>query len=140
MSKKILRQVREFSPGLKKHIVGLIESGKLSVAAATHEYMVTRQTICRWIYTYSSYNKKGVIMVMDKKSREDELQQLRKRIAELEQAVGHKQMLVDFYQKYAEFSGEELTPEAVTVIGERYAADIDFDGTGPIAERRGLSM
>ncbi|MFU8862090.1 MAG: transposase, partial [Cyclonatronaceae bacterium] len=90
--------------------MGLIESGKLSIAAATREYMVTRQTIYCWIYTYSSYNKKGVIMVMDKKSREDELQGLRKRIAELEQAVGHKQMLVDFYQKYAEFLGEELTP------------------------------
>ena len=32
------------------------------------------------------------------------------------------------------------SPEAVSVIGERYAAVIDFDGTGPIAERHGLSM
>jgi mannose-6-phosphate isomerase-like protein (cupin superfamily) len=36
--------------------------------------------------------------------------------------------------------GGELTPEAVSVIGQRYAVDIDFDGTGPIAERHGLSM
>ena len=36
--------------------------------------------------------------------------------------------------------GGELTPEAVSVIGERYAVDIDFEGTGPLAERHGLSM
>lgn len=124
MSKKILRQVRQFSPSLRKQIVGLIESGKLSVAAATREYMVTRQTIYRWIYTYSSYNKKGVTIVLDNQSREHELQQLRKRIAELEQAVGHKQMLVDFYQKYAEFLGEELTPELKKKLDSQFSGGL----------------
>ncbi|MCA1803157.1 MAG: transposase [Rhodothermaceae bacterium] len=124
MSKKILRQVRQFSPSLKKDIVGLIESGKLSVAAATREYMVSQQSIYTWIHTYSSYNNKGVIMVMDKQSREHELQQLRKRIAELEQAVGHKQMLVDFYQKYAEFLGEELTPELKKKLDSQFSGGL----------------
>lgn len=36
--------------------------------------------------------------------------------------------------------GGELTPEAVAIIGERYSVDIDFEGTGPIVERHGLSM
>jgi mannose-6-phosphate isomerase-like protein (cupin superfamily) len=36
--------------------------------------------------------------------------------------------------------GGELTPEAVSVIGQRYSVDIDFEGTGPVAERHGLSM
>jgi mannose-6-phosphate isomerase-like protein (cupin superfamily) len=36
--------------------------------------------------------------------------------------------------------GGELTPEAVSVIGERYSVDIDFEGTGAVAERHGLSM
>lgn len=36
--------------------------------------------------------------------------------------------------------GGELTPEAVAVVGERYSVDIDFEGTGPIAERHGLVM
>lgn len=111
MSKKNIRQVRHFSPSLKKQIVNLIESGKLGVSAASREYMVSHTSIYNWIYRYSSYNKKGVIMVMDDKMRNQELQQLKKRIAELEQAVGHKQMLLDFYQKYAELLGEELTPE-----------------------------
>jgi mannose-6-phosphate isomerase-like protein (cupin superfamily) len=36
--------------------------------------------------------------------------------------------------------GGELSPEAVSVIGQRYSVDIDFNGTGPLAERHGLSM
>jgi mannose-6-phosphate isomerase-like protein (cupin superfamily) len=36
--------------------------------------------------------------------------------------------------------GGDLTPESVAVIGERYAVEIDFEGTGPLAERHGLSM
>ena len=36
--------------------------------------------------------------------------------------------------------GGELTPEAVAIVGERYSVDIDFEGTGPIAERHGLVM
>jgi len=36
--------------------------------------------------------------------------------------------------------GGELTPEAVSEIGLRYSVDIDFEGTGLILERHGLSM
>lgn len=36
--------------------------------------------------------------------------------------------------------GGELTPEAVAVIGERYSVDIDFEGTGAVAERHGLTL
>jgi mannose-6-phosphate isomerase-like protein (cupin superfamily) len=36
--------------------------------------------------------------------------------------------------------GGELTPEAVAVIGKRYSVDIDFEGTGPVAERHGLTL
>lgn len=121
MSKKILRQIRQFSPSLKKQVVGLIESGKLSATAASREYMVSVTSIYRWIHAYSRYNKKGMVIVMDNKSREDELQHLRKRIAELEQAVGQKQMLVDFYQKYAEFLGEELTPELKKKLNSQFS-------------------
>jgi len=36
--------------------------------------------------------------------------------------------------------GGNLTPEAVAAIAQRYSVDVDFEGTGPIAERHGLSM
>lgn len=108
MSKKYLRQQRQFSVTLKKHVVGLIESGKLSVSAASREYVVSGTSIYKWIHKYSTYNKKGAILVIDHKDRADQVQALQQRIAELERVVGHKQMQLDYYQKFVELASEEL--------------------------------
>lgn len=108
MSKKYLRQRRSFSTTLRKEVVGLIESGKLSVSAASREYQVTRTSIYNWIYKYSTYNQKGVLLVADKKTQSEKVKKLQQQIAELERAVGHKQMQVDFYEKFIEFASEEV--------------------------------
>lgn len=108
MSKKYLRQRRTFSPTLRKQVVRLIETGKLSVAGASREYMVSATSIYRWIHRYSTYNQKGAVLVVDKDSQGEKLRQLQARIAELEQAVGHKQMQIDFYEKFIEFASEEV--------------------------------
>jgi transposase-like protein len=108
MSKKYLRQRRTFSPTLRKDIVRLIESGKISVAAASREYDVSKTTIYRWIYRYSTYNKKGAVLVVDKDSQAEKLKQMQQKIAELEQAVGHKQMQIDYYEKFIDLASEEV--------------------------------
>jgi len=108
MSKKYLRQRRQFSPTLRKEIVGFIESGKLSVSAASREYMVSTTSIYKWIHRYSTYNKKGNLLVVDKNSHSEKINQLQQRIAQLEQAVGHKQMQIDFYEKFIDLASEEV--------------------------------
>lgn len=108
MSKKYLRQSRQFSPTLRKQIVGLVESGKLSIAAACREYMVSATSIYRWIHTYSTYNKKGARLVVDNDSQSEKVKQMQHRIAELEQAVGNKQMKIDYYEKFIEIASEEV--------------------------------
>ncbi|TVM04542.1 MAG: transposase [Halomonas sp.] len=108
MSKKYLRQRRTFSPTLRKEIVGLIESGKLSIAAASREYQVSATSIYRWIHRYSTYNKKGAVLVVDKDSQSKKLERLQQKIAELEQAVGHKQMQIDYYKKFIDLASDEV--------------------------------
>lgn len=108
MSKKYLRQRRQFSPNLRKQIVGLIETGKISVSAASREYMVSTTSIYRWIHRYSTYNQKGAVLVVDKDSQTEKLKKMQKRIAELEQAVGHKQMQIDYYEKFIELASDEV--------------------------------
>lgn len=108
MSKKYLRQRRQFSPTLRKQIVGFIESGKMSVSAASREYLVTTTSIYRWIHRYSTYNKKGALLVVDTDTQSEKLKQMQQRIAELEQAVGHKQMQIDYYEKFIDLAGEEV--------------------------------
>lgn len=107
MSKKYLRQSRNFSPSLKKEVVRLIESGKISVAAASREYSVSATSIYRWIDRYSTYNKKGCVLTIDKNKRTEQIKALQDKIAELEQAVGHKQMKLDYYEKFVEIASEE---------------------------------
>lgn len=108
MSKKYLRQRRTFSPTLRKEVVRLVESGKLSIAAASREYQVSKTTIYRWIHRYSTYNKKGAVLVVDKDSQSEKLKQMQQKIAELEQAVGHKQMQIDYYEKFIDLASEEV--------------------------------
>lgn len=36
--------------------------------------------------------------------------------------------------------GESLDPEALVAIAERYGIDVDFERTGPIVERHGLTF
>jgi transposase-like protein len=108
MSKKYLRQRRTFSPTLRKEVVRLVESGKLSIAAASREYQVSTTTIYRWIHRYSTYNKKGAVLVVDKESQTEKLKQMQQKIAELEQAVGHKQMQIDYYEKFIDLASEEV--------------------------------
>ena len=108
MSKKYLRQRRTFSPTLRKEVVQLIESGKLSVAAASREYQVSATSIYRWIHRYSTYNKKGNVLVVDKDSHSKKLEKLQQKIAELEQTVGHKQMQIDYYKKFVDLASEEV--------------------------------
>lgn len=108
MSKKYLQQRRQFSPTLRKEIVGLIESRKISVAAASREYMVSTTSIYKWIHKYSAYNKKGAILVVDKNSQSKKIEEMRQRIAELEQAVGHKQMQIDYYDKFIDLASDEV--------------------------------
>ena len=108
MSKKYIRQRRTFSPTLRKEVVRLIESGTLSIAAASREYQVSKTTIYRWIHRYSTYNKKGAVLVVDKDSHSKKLERLQQKIAELEQAVGHKQMQIDYYKKFIDLASEEV--------------------------------
>ena len=97
-----------FRSTLRKDIVGFIESGTLNVAAASREYQVSATTIYRWIYRYSTYNKKGAVLVVDKDSQSEKLKQMQQRIADLERAVGHKQMQIDYYEKFIDLASEEV--------------------------------
>lgn len=88
--------------------MGLIESGNLSLTAASREYLVSTTSLYRWIHRYSTYNKKGIVLVVDKDTHSEKINQLQQRIAELEQAVGHKQMQIDYYEKFVELASEQV--------------------------------
>lgn len=100
MSQKKLRKMRHFSPTLRIEVVAKVEKNQLSVAAAAREYGISPTTVYQWIHKYSTYNKAGTVVMIDKTKRAEQLKALNDRIAELERVVGLKQMEIDFLSKH----------------------------------------
>jgi transposase-like protein len=106
--KNQLKRRRIFSEELRKKIVRDIEKGKASVLSASREYDVSQQCIYNWLSKYSRYLQSEVTLVMQMQSEGYKTKELEERIAELEAALGRKQMEIDFLKKRMEISEEEL--------------------------------
>lgn len=108
---KRIKRRRLFSEELKLQIVNSYESGQLTVLELSKEYQVGKQTIYRWIYKYSKFNKKSIQLVEVKDSQQERLKDYEKRIKELEQALGRKQMSLDYLEKMIELASDHFNTD-----------------------------
>jgi transposase len=120
MAKKTnLRQMRVYSEDVRRHIVDLIERGDLTVAQAKREYDIgSFQTIYDWLYRYSRNLKKGTRLIMEKDSIDKTNEELRKRIAELEAALGRKSLEADLYKTMVELASKKHKIDLKKSTGE----------------------
>jgi len=107
VKKETLRQVRIFSEQVKRELVKDIESGKCSVSQASKELSVSITSVYRWIGRYSRYLQNNKRLVVEDKSEAYQSEQLRKKILELEAALGRKQMELDLINKVVDLASEE---------------------------------
>ena len=105
---KRLNYRRRFSEEFKKARVQEFESGEFSVRQLSRLYGIHFQSLYNWIYKYSTYNEKNVVVVESKHSSSEKLKLLESRIKELEQAVGRKQLRIDYLEKMIELASGEL--------------------------------
>lgn len=98
---------RVFSEEFKKARVKEYERGEFTVKELTELYNVSNQSVYRWIYKYSTYNKKQVLVVESSKSSQQKLKELQGKIKELERVVGQKQLHIDYLEKMMEIAKEE---------------------------------
>jgi len=103
MKKKILRR---FSTAFKKEKVELIESGKVSVIELSRIYEVSTTSIYNWIRKYSKHGSNERVVV-EKISEEQKNIELLQRVRDLEQALGRKQLELDYYKSIVEVIKEE---------------------------------
>ena len=101
------RQIRYFSEGFKRKKVSEIERNLIGVSALCREYQVTRSSVYKWIYKYSSMRKKGVKQVVEAKSDSQKIAALRAQVKELERIIGEKQVKLDFQEKMIEIAESE---------------------------------
>jgi transposase len=108
VSKRESRNSRYFSEELRRDIVKKIEQNELTVIGASREYEVSGTSIYKWMYRYSLHLKKGIRLVMEKKSHGERIKSLQEKIEALERAVGQKQMEIDILNKTLEFGSQDV--------------------------------
>jgi|SRR5690606_8828835 len=103
-----IRKRRIYSPEFKREIVSSFESGKFSVGQLKKLYGVASTQIYAWIYKYSTFNEKNIQVVEMKDSQFKKLQELEKKVKDLERVVGQKQIQIDFLEKMIDIAKTEL--------------------------------
>jgi transposase-like protein len=103
---KRIKHKRIYAEDFKLRMVKLFESGERTVRDLAKEYGLNINTLYRWIYKYSEYNKKSIQIVEMKDSQQHKIQELEQKVRELEQAVGQKQMSIDYLEKMIELAKE----------------------------------
>jgi len=101
------RQRRVFSTAFKKEKVKMIDEGKLSVRQVCDIYEVSDTAVYNWLRSFSLYSR-GEQIVVEKISEAQKNKELYNRIRDLEQAVGRKQLELDYYKEVVKAANETL--------------------------------
>lgn len=131
--KVILRPQRLFSEDVKRDLVSEYERGKLTVGEISRLYSISKSLIYRWIYQYSTYNKKKIIVVEQRQSSRQKLGDLEQRIKDLERIVGQKQLKIDFLEQMIDLAEHEYQ-----ISIKKNSATPPFDGSKNKAERKAV--
>ena len=107
-AKKLISIKRKFSEPFKKQIVEDYEMGRYSVSELSRLHQIASKVVYGWIYKYSHYNQQKVRIIEMTKSSTYKLGELEKRIKELEQIVGQKQIKIDYLEKMIEIASDDL--------------------------------
>lgn len=106
MKKEPIRRV--FDLALKLELVKKVDRGELRVREISRVYGVSETAVRKWMYQYSDLYKKQTHVVVEKRSLSKKNQELSNRIKELEQALGQKQLRIDYLEKLMKISSERL--------------------------------
>lgn len=103
---KRVKGSRVYSEDFKLRIVKEYESGEFTVTELKRVYTLSDQTVYNWIYKYSTYNKKSIHVVEMKDSNDKKMKDLEQEVKELREAVGRKQMNIDYLDKMIDLAKE----------------------------------
>lgn len=98
---------RTFSEEFRKEKVKEITSGRLKVKDLCSLYDLSRTSVYKWLYLYSE-QEKGTKTVVQMESEAHKTKLLQQRVAELERAVGQKQLEIDYLNSCFEVASAEL--------------------------------
>lgn len=98
------RRMRTFSDEIKQKLVREIEQKKSSIAQISRQYEVRENTVSKWLKKYGMDKNKKVRTIVESESDTVKMLNYQKKIAELEQLVGQKQVVIEFQNKMIELA------------------------------------
>jgi len=93
-----------------------------TIADVCNAYQVSRTSIYRWIFKYSSMAKRQHKQVVEPKSDTAKIKALEERIKELERIVGQKQLAIDFTEKMIELAEQRYNIEIKKKSGSKLSS------------------
>ncbi len=103
--KKIIIR-RSFSEDYKRTIVNEFESGNFTVLQLSRLHNIGFQCIYNWIRKYSTITQPETVIIEMKNSSTQKLKQMEKKIKELHQMLGQKQIKLDYLEKIIDLSNQ----------------------------------
>lgn len=101
-------QLRTFSEEFKKAKIKELDEKLISIQELVTSYKISRTSIYKWLIKYSIHYQKGTKMVIELESESHKTKQLLQEKAELQRALGEKQMQLDLLNKLIEFASDDL--------------------------------
>ena len=106
------KQRRKFETGFKQEIVEEVESGRLSVSAASRKHQISASVIDRWRQQARQGGLETAPSVREK-FLERENRELKERLAELYLEVDHLKKLGDWLRRHKSVSTSVITAESL---------------------------
>jgi len=98
------RRRRHFSDSFKIQKVRELETGKTKVSEICKQYEVSGINVYRWLNKFGTMKDRKERFIVETDSDTKQLLALRKKVAELEQIIGQKQILIEFKDKMIELA------------------------------------
>jgi transposase-like protein len=99
---------RVFSSDLKAKLVKDIVEKRATVLQISKLYAVTCAAIYKWLDKYSPTYTKTVQIVVQMESEAEKTKSLLERVAELERALGRKELQLMYFEKLIEFTSRDV--------------------------------
>lgn len=110
MNKRIKRKLqrrRHFSDEIRRNVVREFREGKHTVKELSELYHVSHQSIYSWIHKFSPTDEPTITVVEMADSSDKKRKDLQQQIADLQRALGQKQIKLDFYEKMMDLAKQE---------------------------------
>ena len=116
------RQNRIFSESFRKMKVLEIERNLSTVRMVSREFEVSTTAVYKWLNKYSVLRSKELRQIVEPMSDAHKIRELRKKIQELEQLVGQKQIQLEFKEKMIELAEEMYRIDIKKKVGSRLSS------------------